>query len=756
MCTLKDRRAAGILAWPVGLPAAALIGVAYVISNPKWDSITTATSTYSLLAFLSIAIAACLANLLRAEPSSANRVLLATLSYSAIIFGGAAVFYVVSGAEPVAHAGPGGIFLNLVAFSTTGLSSLTYSLMLRRPRLGESMFERRGAVGLLIAVEVALFVVCMYLSRQPLGELFIVAGRMVGGVSIVSYVIAALLTLTARDQDTVIDRVRLTIAFVLLASASSIHFSILPSPSAFWLLSMGLMMVAFMFATMATGFPFLMSTGVEARSAYAVVAALIAVAVVPVLMASVVSRVLDVSQVPDLGATIVIHLGGAVLAGATAYAMYNRSIHMPMPFHIPLVLLLSSWSVLEIALVFTRFLPHYGVVEESMVPYVVGGLISVMMLYTTNLRLLKMAPSRSMVLEGRAVGVGILIVVGVIIASEYAWWEVVARVPGLYQTSIGEAMMLSLGLLSLFVLLNFVMLLVLMSKGRITVDYVGALSSTVWIAIIIMKANFTDYTPGWWSAEILLLAATILFPLILLATYLRERRESDQLRDRLGLYLRLVGEEIADEHRSSIEKLDWLSRRPNMTNGDLSAISEALSSVTRADDLFTIMSSFLTEAPLSEEKLETLDVAKCLTTAIEMIQPNLQFELPSVVMKCPPGGCLVNANAMLSHAFSRLVIGVVNRLGSPDRMEVEISGTEMNGKQAWMTSVTFQIRTSHLELKRELVRRYSVEGMRVAPEFALAQRLIEMIHGDLQLDADVQEDSLIVTVRVILLAATVT
>ena len=234
----------------------------YFIDTP-WNTASAAISFYSVLAFLCVTMTASAATKIRTDPSPTNRWFIAGTTYAAIVFCGAAIFYSFVNEGPVAHTTAAGIFLNLVAFATTGIIIFVFSFIETHQIKKTSILYHRLIYPILISTGSILFIVMLVITRIISDQtIFLYAGYITGFVSVVAYFGAAIQMYRLRKSDTVHDSFRLSLAFLLIAGASLNHIFILSNPSSLWIISMGLMGIVFIYANVATSYTFLLDVGV--------------------------------------------------------------------------------------------------------------------------------------------------------------------------------------------------------------------------------------------------------------------------------------------------------------------------------------------------------------------------------------------------------------------------------------------------------------------------------------------------------------
>ncbi|MGY5877027.1 MAG: hypothetical protein RTU30_14850 [Candidatus Thorarchaeota archaeon] len=708
-----------------------VVAAIFYVTTSDWDTPRSASIYYSILAFLMVTMTASTLNIIRSDPSPAHKAFISGTSIGSIFFAGAAVFYIFSTATPVIHTSTAGIFLNLVAYVITGLLIFSFSRINLRPTSVDSIWHRPLIVQITVIIGVILFGGSMVLARLPLDPIvFLTLGYVMGSIAFLCYVFAAINTYKARTTDSIIDSTRLSLSFVLLAAASLTHTLILPVPSSIWILSIGLTAIAFVFAIIATTYPYLESIGVEERLAYYLSILLAAIVILPVIIAKLLEAFVIFTPVPEVGATMLIHLSGAILAGALSFAVYTRSNLKRATYHNPIILLLACWSVSEFALMFSHFNPTYGSTAESLVPYIVGTMASIILLSIAVRRTLNPPQTITWTFPSSKSILGFVLFILGLIVGEIVRPYIPFALEG---SQLGRALMLSLSYLALLILLTLVILIAASSGGEFSTDTYAAGSSFIWLVIVVLKADFPIWSAGWWSAELILILSVSMFSLLMLQQYLNESKNAAALESRASQFTQLIQARISRYHASVLETLGEISKSTE-NEVELDRIAAALADISCADEQIRSIRELVTADRFPDEILESFDLVDAIrmglkrATTIEAINETiLQFDKET-------GACFVQANSLLIDVFESIFLGVSQRIGALKSIGVEISDDPST--LLCLSRVTIEISTADAKLEEELIKRYTQEESTDVVEFAYARRLVDLYGG--QFDVLVQ------------------
>ncbi|MGY5880058.1 MAG: hypothetical protein RTV31_07390 [Candidatus Thorarchaeota archaeon] len=710
------------------------------LSDPPWSTPDGAISFYSVLAFLCVTMTASAATKIRTDPSPTNRWFIAGTSYAAIVFCGAAVFYSFLNESPVAHASTSGIFLNLIAFAATGIIMLIFSYVESNEIDKTSILYHRMVVPIVVTIGSAIFILMLVASRIITDQfIFLIAGYITGIVAVVSYLGAGYMMYRIRDTHSVHDPYRLALAFWLLAGASINHILILPNPSSLWIISMSLMGIAFLYANVATSYTFLRNVGVSKNLAYGVTIFLSALVVAPFVTSRILAGVFLTSIFVEVGAKVIIHLAAAILAGASAYAFHERIKYKPSPGQMWIIILLLFWTVAELVLMASPILPGYSIGVETQVPYVVGAVASTIVITLAVRRTLNPQSQKKRNLT-RVYSLTALFSVSIMIIGEVMRNLVVGILGLATGSAIGTAIMLSLSYVSLFAILTYVLLLTSASGGRLSFNSLGAGLISVWIVITILKANYDAWTIGWWSAEIIMILSITTFTLILVRLFIIDANRAERRERRAIAFSKFLSEIISTHQAAAIDSLSDISM--DATTGDtiLSAVSNAMSDISRANELSTSIEAFISGDEFEEDQLGPVSLRDSIYSALENAGLSSTADsvtvgdtVQSIELKMEQD-CSIHANSFLVDAFQYILAGISKRIGSFNAISINIdeSGEPVHH---CICEMKMEVHVEEPDDVLGLFERYVGRGSLDAVELAYSKRIVRLLGGTISMFA---------------------
>ena len=730
----------------VAVPACILI----FLSNPPWNTPGAATAYYSVLAFLSVTITASIVNRIRIDPSASNNVLFAGTGYAAITFAGAAIFYILTEETPVIHAQTSGVFLNLVALATTGIIMAIYTTLNSKSVDEGSKWGRRETPFIIMIISITSFVSLMWVVRQLIPEIyFLAAGYITGAIATITFVFAAITMYRNRRMVASCDPYRMTLSFLFFAAASINHILILPIPSSHWIFSILFMALGLIIANVAISYPFLLDIGVHDNVAYGVTLITSLFAVIPFIFAQIVEELIGSGMVIEIGATILVHSGGAALAGLSAYSLYMKSKTRFSPGQLAIVFLLVYWMISEIATVVTHFTPLYGFNSETQVTYVAGSIMSAIILIVAVQSVLN--PNRFRYENMK--GLFLLGFIGpplVIIFGEYVRVLLNSVFPGMTGGLIGSAIMLGMSYIALYALLTYILLLTGASGGDLSFGSIGAALASIWVIIIILKTNFGYATAGWWVAEGIMYCAILFFSILTLQMYLTASKEYEQAVPAATAFSHILSDTIVQHQELAIDRLTELTQETQTSEKRLDLLASSLDEISQANEFAKYIQALVTERKFDLKDLESVNLMNAVTSAMN------RLSIPEQVLKVGEDRDELHtkfalANNLLVEVFYYLFMGISKRIGVIGLLGVDISDLDIIANKQVEITFDIVVKSANVNERLGLVKRYSQDRSMDVIEFAYSRRILGLFGGSMHWDTElVSNQDILITVKIIL------
>ncbi len=698
--------------------------------GPRWDSSRGTAVIYSALAFLCVTMTVALVNNMKILDTAANRLLAGVAAYGFIVFAGSVISNLWRTDETVVHSEPSGIFLNLVSLAVASVMVLWYARLAPKSVYAEPSGYMKFIASITVLVGTAITLLFTFLMRIGIpNELILVGGYLIGGLATLAYMISAVMMYRNRTSIKGVLPLRLGQAFFLLGLASIIHSYILPSPSELWLVSMGLIAMAFVYAIVGIAVPHLQKLGINESRSITFTSGLIGIILAPLLIIYIIDRMTAGLTIIDLGLTVAIHFIGALMAAGAAAIVYIRCKTIPTSWQKPLILLFVYWTVAEVMVGLSPFTSIYQGTETT-VPYVAGAVVATVLLIVAYKRSFSPPPVTTGVGPIRRYIGSAIVFIGYIIFSEWIRTVLIQVMGEASQDPLAASFMVSFSYLSLFAILSLFFALLSLYGGKFEFNANIAGLSALWIVIVILRANFQVWTTGWWVTEFILLGGAAVYTMYIIHKYVDETNIKSRLEQRMAIQQNILSPELQTRLQASEKLIEQLSAEHDIERR-LDILSKALSELTQAEKIAKNLNSIVIKDRYDSSELVPTDLVDVFLTAVA---PDICTCTPSINM--PQGKCMVLANDMLVNAIRNIMIAAVNRVGRVLSIRINISSKE---DEYWDAHTILEIETTNAEEKEKLMIRYTGITPNEIIEIAYAHRLVEMFSGTLKFSFDVQD-----------------
>jgi hypothetical protein len=603
----------------IGIIVIIVGSIIFFFSNPPWDTPSSLTAIHSVLGLLAVVTTSVTLVRVRMDPAPAHRMLLVAMGYMSILHFGSALVNFYFPERAVAHTTPHGVFVDIVEMAITGTLLLIVAYLTQVQLKRDSVWYNKIIPALILVGAFSLYALCFYLSETTgLESIFIIPGYLVGGFALIAFSLAIIYFQKQQVGRFAHNSLRLMISCGILAAATVVLLIILPAPSSFWLFNISLQAGSFIFIILATAYPYLVDVGIKPRIAYFYVISLLAFALFPFVIAQIFEETIPLILLIDFGATLLIHLGASILFGVMGYLLYIESRKSLSWHYDPIIIALFSWAIVEISVVFSYFLPFHDNVE-SFIPYVTGSIIATLLQAVAIHRILKPSEKENVLFSFKTIIFGLSLTSIAILASELIRLQLISTLPGISDTSWAEIIILTISYLMTFNMVNFLMLMTAEKGGEVSIELITTGSQALWIISILLKSNFSDWTAGWWAAEIVMLVGVIGLPFVMTYLHSKEAAEVRTLLDRATLYTEFISKDIESYHQIASDSIGKLSMDVELSDAKLDIVSTVLASISQANELTRNVGSLLKEEKFAPENLEAVDLVECVSFAFHRV-----------------------------------------------------------------------------------------------------------------------------------------
>ncbi|MHA2379486.1 MAG: sensor histidine kinase [Candidatus Thorarchaeota archaeon] len=690
---------------------------------PAWNSLYTQVALHSLLALLAIIAAAWVYADIQHELPTCESIIFAALVSRAIIHLGAAINISVTETPPIVEMTIHTLALDVLEIAFLGVLLLFGVLAHRRNSSGRTT---RARIVILVLLTLAID---GFFNLSVFSQLQDPQIQTVGITGAVVAVVSLLLTGWFRNRSPFKTRNRETslylIAVLLFIEATVPAVASLFVFQELWALAMVMQAVAFLAITLAVATPRLMALGMTYETSFGMPGLISLLAFVPFMVS-----IFAVSLAPgfyavELGAYFVSHAGAAFLSGIMAYLVYEYSKRKPAWVHYPLILLFLSWAFVEGYIVIAWRTDELILFGESLVPYIVGSIASVITLARGIQWTQKPPPQETMARPWVWILTRLAFVVTMLAGGEFLEDLILGGAPTLVGSPLGRMVLLSINFVAMFAFTYLTLLLAKRSGSWRTLEGLAVGFLSVWIVPNVLKGNFNDWVAGWWAAEVFLLLGLLVGPALIGALYLQEMFRAEQSRRRATLLSDVLAHDVSNLHQALALALGLLDIEdiPRQVRED--ALEDARSCLRRADQLTKNVRGMGFAESEDELSLEPMDLVRSIEQAFGQLMMEKPDETVEFFVNKEEATCYVAANGLLVDLFYNLFKNSVMYSPNLKRIDVQIDVTDLGTRSAWETRVIDYGRGIRPELKRDLFRRFMKgaegSGLGLSLVYALAE-----------------------------------
>ena len=378
-------------------------------------------------------------------------------------------------------------------------------------------------------------------------------------------------------------------------------------------------MAAFLLICVAFAVPFLKRSGYRRRNAYGLVVGLILMAYLPFLITIILESfgLTSIFEGVNLFAYGIIHVGAASLSGMMAILLYLYPRKKKSWNYIPMVLIFGLWAAISLILVIMFTVPSLVLMGEPIIPFVVGSIITLALLFlailwTQNPPIERNKPSIQLVTTLLTIFIA-LVVMGEVI-NQLA----ISAVPSIAESPFGDLILLVPNLAVMFAFAYLIFLLAGKSQGKSSVEMYIALFLVMWILPNILKSYYNVWTTGWWISEILLFVGLLAGPPLLIWLYVRAMHEVEESHQRANMYADLLMHDVSNYNQMMMMSMELLgshdiseTKRKRLADDGRQVISfseQLISNVRLLSEADKLESSSLQPINLVDTIVSALDI----------------------------------------------------------------------------------------------------------------------------------------------------
>ncbi len=705
---------------------------------PSWDTAFASVAFHSLLAFVAIMAAAWTFSEFSGKLPAYEMGIFAILVTRAIIHLGASIEFAFSPGSSFLDNAILNVSLDLFEASLLGGVLFIAALLHRRnPKSEVSWLLAPVLIIVLLLFDGVIVHLLMPLfsesTIQQLGVVFFL-------IAVITLLAASLVRsrtpFFTGDRQTSL----LLISFALFVTSTIPLLFALYIPSALWAFGMVMQALGFMAFTIALAAPRLLRWGMRRRTAFIVPGFLCMLPFVPFMIS-----IMATSWAPDfyaveLGAYYVTHLGAAVLSGIMSFLVYGYHKQNPEYVHYPLILLFLGWTYIEAHIVIFSNPGDLMTLGESVVPYIVGSIASVIALFRGIIWSIKSPQDTNKPRLEFWIGLRLAVIIAMVLGGELIERIILAGTPGLSGSPLGRAILLSINFVAMFV---FTYLAIVEARKHLrwrTIETFSVGILALWIIPNFLKGNFDDWVLGWWAAEVFLLIGLLLGPALVGALYLQEMFRSDEARRRATLYSDILAHDISNLHQAMTVSLGLMEMDGLPQDMKDMALEDARGCLRRADQLVKNVRGLGMTDLDGPPPLEPTDLVAAVDHAFEQVLMEIPDQTIEVHVNRDTRECYVTANGLLSDLFYNLFRNAIAYSTDHKRILVEIEPVKSHGNTFWESRVIDFGKGIEPEKKATLFQRFMAGSEGTGLGLSVVYALTETYGGTISVEDRVEGD----------------
>ncbi|MHA1638156.1 MAG: sensor histidine kinase [Candidatus Thorarchaeota archaeon] len=469
------------------------------------------------------------------------------------------------------------------------------------------------------------------------------------------------------------------------------------------------------------------------------------------------SSLLVESIVPGLviigpGAYLITHIGAAILSIMMAFLIFRYTNIVSTPLSRILILIFATWGIVNLQLVIFWRGEAMILLGESLVPYIVGIIITALLLVQAVSMELS---TKSKELEGSIVKwliYRIPAIIGTIWITEVVEDIIHVLIPTSNTAILGRAVLLIGGVCALFLFLYLAYLVAVKQGSWSTIEGVSIGLLSLWIIPIILKATFTDWLVGWWAAEIIPFVGLLAGPVLIGLLYLNTLAEAKETHSRATLLSDILLHDITNMHQTLRLTLALLEEDIS-EDERISLLDRANNSIEHLDRIMTSVTRIESATKTGREILEPIDVLDSIKKAHQQLKLEFDDESLPLTIHNNVGECKAIANELLTDLIYNLLKNAYAYTTDPRVIDIQISPIDRHGDYFWKIRISDNGTGIPPERKEKLFMRFMSGAQGIGLGLAVVQALTKSFSGHISVEDRVAGDHTQGTVFIVVLPA---
>ncbi|MHA1933736.1 MAG: sensor histidine kinase [Candidatus Thorarchaeota archaeon] len=670
-----------------------------------------------------------------------------TLFTSAILFSmfvniGSAISYLldiieVSSATQLQYAVADGLELTIIALFLLLAIRLRSKVIEKRAMLRWSSLAIVLLLVLLVSYGIVWFLLMPVLSQGVLTMFGLVASIL----GIVTLIVTVYTLAKDKHEHLPVDSGYLITVCILLLMSLVLLITDLLTTTSNWIYAENIQIASLFVLGLSLGVPFLRKAGFNRVRAYSYVIGFAILTYLPfAITISIEAGTLEflIAPMNELAFSI-IHIGVGFLSAMMGILLLMYSMRRPSRNLYPLVLLFGLWAGVAIISIFATIVPEFSPVGQPIVPYMVGSLLSLPLLYyairwsaPNEIEKPMSRPILKLVFGGLALTAIVVIgeMLNQLFLQAYSHYA---------ESPMGNSLLLGTNLVLILAYAYLFYFFAELSEGRTSVQVYVVFVLSTWIIPNVLKSYYMNWTPGWWTSEILIFIGLLIGPALLGLLYIRAMHETEESHDRANLYADLLMHDVSNYHQMLLTALELLGADTILDDQRKRLSNDARQVILLAGQLIANVRLLGKTEQRFIQALRPLNLLSILVEALDDVMEGLRDDEVKLQFDPKRSEALVMAQESLKYVFVNLLYIAIQGPKGEKTLFVEVDHHPHLGDMWWRVRLGVLGKQVDSEQLSQLRSRAEDTYSGTALGFLVARVITETLGGVVTIEDDVEE-----------------
>ncbi|MFW9850236.1 MAG: hypothetical protein ACFFF4_13950 [Candidatus Thorarchaeota archaeon] len=631
------------------------------------------------------------------------------------------------------------------SFEITIFSVLLFvaTLTSRRVEFQFSLSWKLGMGILLLSIPPSLSVIFYFIFVPMLSSSAIVSTSLVlFSLTLLVLILTPILWQRNSIKEISIDSGYFLTGSLLLIIAAGVMMLAITNQFDLWVIGENIQIASFFVFGLSFCVPFLRRRGFQRITSYTIYIVLGIVSYLPLLVTTVLES-LNLTQSigePNILAYGIIHTGVGSLSLMMAFLVYAYSRIRLIKIQNSLIPVFVVWSSVAIASFLAYQLPLIVRVGETIIPYLVGGLLTVYLLLTMQSSTQVNSDDKSSKGTTQQIILRSLLCFSFVIISDIIDQLVYGWITTYNLIGLGQVLLLLSNYTLMLSLAYIILLLAEEATNSISFEMYVISFIIFWILPSTLKNFYPIWSTGWWLSEILFFIGVLVGPAILSFLYIQAMRDMNESHSRAKLYADLLMHDITNYNQMALTTMELLASGQLTKEETDRVISDAQRAVEIANQLISNVRLLNETEGWMGKTLFTIDLVKSVVRTVDLVTKSQRYPERIIRLSSETVHAYALGNEFLDYALINFLYTALS-LPSKDREILLTVNPTSNFDEKWW-SIQLDIpdvsytRTGYDPIDESLHQR-----IEQTLEYQVSKLIIEQMDGYVEVQRTIDEDS---------------